>query len=39
MYVFTKEVDTEKTFIPEAEIWELLEKTKNLIEKKFRNSR
>jgi 2-iminoacetate synthase len=29
MYVFTKEVDTEKTFIPEAEIWELLEKTKN----------
>jgi 2-iminoacetate synthase len=29
MYVFTKEVDTEKTFIPEAEICELLEKTKN----------
>ncbi|MFN3328223.1 MAG: radical SAM protein, partial [Fervidobacterium pennivorans] len=29
MYVFTKEVDTEKTFVPEAEIWELLEKTKN----------
>ncbi|AFG34430.1 iron-only hydrogenase maturation protein HydG [Fervidobacterium pennivorans DSM 9078] len=29
MYVFTKEIDTEKTFIPEAEIWELLEKTKN----------
>jgi 2-iminoacetate synthase len=29
MYVFTKEADTEKTFIPEAEIWELLEKTKN----------
>ncbi|MGQ9856178.1 MAG: [FeFe] hydrogenase H-cluster radical SAM maturase HydG [Fervidobacterium sp.] len=29
MYVFTKEVDTEKTFIPEAEIWELLEQTKN----------
>jgi len=28
MYVFTKEVDTEKTFVPEAEIWELLEKTK-----------
>jgi len=29
MYVFTKEIDTEKTFIPEAEIWELLEQTKN----------
>ncbi|WP_448379506.1 [FeFe] hydrogenase H-cluster radical SAM maturase HydG [Fervidobacterium sp.] len=29
MYVFTKEVDTEKTFVPEAEIWELLERTKN----------
>lgn len=29
MYVFTKEVDTEKTFIPESEIWTLLEETKN----------
>ncbi len=29
MYVFTKEIDTEKTFVPEAEIWELLERTKN----------
>jgi 2-iminoacetate synthase len=29
MYVFTKEVDTEKTFIPESEIWALLEETKN----------
>ncbi|WP_448376854.1 [FeFe] hydrogenase H-cluster radical SAM maturase HydG [Fervidobacterium sp.] len=29
MYVFTKEIDTEKTFIPESEIWELLEETKN----------
>ncbi len=34
MYVFTKEIDTEKTFIPEAEIWELLEKTKNPDRKK-----
>jgi len=29
MYVFTKEIDTEKTFIPESEIWKLLEETKN----------
>ncbi|AMW32155.1 [FeFe] hydrogenase H-cluster radical SAM maturase HydG [Fervidobacterium islandicum] len=34
MYVFTKEIDTEKTFIPEEEIWELLEKTKNPDRKK-----
>ncbi|MCX7653476.1 MAG: [FeFe] hydrogenase H-cluster radical SAM maturase HydG [Fervidobacterium sp.] len=29
MYVFTKEIDNEKTFIPEAEIFELLEVTKS----------
>lgn len=29
MYVFTKEIDTEKTFIPEREIFELLETTKS----------
>ncbi|QAV33923.1 iron-only hydrogenase maturation protein HydG [Fervidobacterium changbaicum] len=34
MYVFTKEIDTEKTFIPEEEIWGLLEKTKNPDRKK-----
>lgn len=28
MYVFTKEIDTERTFIPEREIFELLETTK-----------
>lgn len=29
MYVFTKEIDTERTFIPEREIFELLETTKS----------
>ncbi|ODN30509.1 [FeFe] hydrogenase H-cluster radical SAM maturase HydG [Fervidobacterium thailandense] len=34
MYVFVKELDTEKTFIPEGEIHSLLEETKNP-DKKF----